>query len=196
MYYNKFKTLIKGLGLLTVLVAVFIVSPLSAQDVSTGQAKANVLAVLVVTSEADIEFGDVMQGVPKIADKTSLTAAGRFKIVGEEGKEVSVFMQLPDYLWNDSTAAGGASDEDRMVVAFSTTDADLAFTDASTPAVHGANAITDQDPHNLSEVTLGNGNVGEQVCWIFMGGRVFPTVDQRTGVYSADIVLTAAYTGN
>ena len=195
MRYNKYQMTIRSLVILLGL-AVVISSPLSAQDVSTGQAKANVLAVLIVTAEQDLEFGDVMQGVTKAASKTSLTAAGRFKIVGEEGKEISLYMQMPDYLWNDSLTTGAGSDEDRMVVAFSSTDVDLAFTDASTPAAHGLNPTADQDPHNLGEATLGNGNVGEQVCWIFLGGTVFPTVDQRTGVYSADVVLTAAYTGN
>ncbi|UCD17120.1 MAG: hypothetical protein JSV44_11815 [Candidatus Zixiibacteriota bacterium] len=179
-------------GLLTMLAICAIIagpSAISAQEVAVGQATATVLQVLVVTAEADLQFGDVMQGVPKSAGKTVVGEAGEFKVVGEGGKEVSLDLDLPPFLWNST---GGS--EDRLQISFSSTDADLAFTAASTPAAHGVGAIVDQNP-----AALGNQNLGaaapDNLIWVFLGGTVHPTVDQRAGSYSADIVFTAAYTG-
>jgi len=163
-----------------------------AQDVAVGQAKANVLAVLVVTAEQDLAFGDVMQGVPS-AIAAGSADAGWFKVAGAEAKEVSMYMQLPDYLWNDSLTTGAASDEDRMVVAFESDDLTIGILAASIAGTPGAGAVTDLDPHNIAERALGASPNNE--LHMFLGGTVFPTVDQRTGVYSADIVFTAAYTG-
>ncbi len=182
-------------GFLTIIALSVIVAgsnTANAQDVAVGQAKANVLAVLVVTAEQDLAFGDVMQGVPDAVASGSADA-GWFKVAGAESKEVSMYLQLPDYLWNDSTTAGGASDEDRMVVAFKDNDLTIGILAASIAGTPGAGAITDLDPHNIAERALGATPNNE--LHLFLGGTVFPTVDQRTGVYSADIVFTAAYTG-
>jgi hypothetical protein len=94
-------------------------------------------------------------------------------------------MQLPDYLWN-------STNEDRLVIAFSSTGADIDTTLAGTPAAHGAGAIVDQDPHNLPDTNIG---VADNILQIYLGGTVYPTVDQRADAYTADIVLTVAYTG-
>jgi hypothetical protein len=170
------------------LMALVVLMPLvvSAQDVSTGQATANVLAVLTVTATHDLAFGDVLQGVPHVADKAVVADAGVFQITGEGGQEISMFLQLPDYLWNSTNT-------DRLVIAFSATDADLDTTAAGTPAVHGAGAVVDQDPHALPETALGG---ADNILQIFLGGTVYPTVDQRASAYVADIILTVAYTGN
>jgi hypothetical protein len=157
-----------------------------AQDVSTGQATANVLAVLTVTATHDLAFGDVMQGVPHVADKTVIADAGVFQITGEGGAEVAMYLQLPDYLWNSTNT-------DRLVISFSATDADIDTTAAGTPAVHGGGAIVDQNPHYLPETALGG---ADNILQIFLGGTVYPTVDQRAAAYDADIILTVAYTGN
>ncbi len=177
-------------GFLTIIAAcAVILSPsiVNAQDVAVGQATATVLAVLAVTSTADLQFGNVMQGVPTTASKILIGEAGVFSIAGAGGSEVSMFMELPEYLWN---SAGGS--EDRLVVAFSSTDADLDTTAAGTPAAHGLGAIVDQDPYNLPDTELGG---ADNVLQIFLGGSVYPAVDQRAGSYTADIVLTVAYTG-
>lgn len=177
-------------GILSAVIAVLILvlpSVNFAQDVTTGSATATILAVLAVTSTHDLVFGDVMQGVPKTADKTVIADAGIFQISGAGGQEISMHMQLPDYLWCST-----ADSEDRLVVAFSSTDADIDTTAAGTPAVHGAGAIVDQDPHNLSDTVMGG---TDNILQIFLGGTVSPAVDQRAGSYTADIVLTVAYTG-
>jgi hypothetical protein len=181
----------KSLSQLFPLIAVLLlaVGPASvqAQDVGIGQATATVLAVLSVTSTHDLAFGDVLQGVPKTADKTLIADAGVFQVSGQGGREISMYMELPDYLWNSTTGS-----EDRLAIAFSDTDADIDTTAAGTPAAHGGGAIVDQDPHSLPDTNLGG---ADSILQIFLGGTVYPTVDQRAGSYAADIVLTVAYTG-
>ncbi len=175
-------------SLILIMVVMFIMTPglLKAQDVAVGQATANVLAVLTVTATHDLAFGDVMQGVPHVADKTVIADAGVFQVTGEGGAEVAMYLQLPDYLWNSTNT-------DRLVISFSATDADIDTTAAGTPAVHGGGAIVDQNPHALPETALGG---ADNILQIFLGGKVHPTVDQRAAAYAADIVLTVAYTGN
>ena len=169
-------------------VGLILAGPLSAvaQDVAVGQVTANVLAVLTVTATHDLAFGDVLQGVPTIASKAVIANAGVFQITGEGGREIAMFLQLPDYLWNSTNT-------DRMVIAFSSTDADIDTTTAGTPAVHGAGAVTNLNPHSLPETPLGG---TDNILKIFIGGTVHPTVDQRADAYMADIILTVAYTGN
>ncbi len=176
----------KGYILLIAAAVVFAPLAVLAQDVSNGQATANVLAVLTVTATHDLAFGDVLQGVPHVADKTVVADAGVFQITGEGDQEISMYLQLPDYLWNSTNT-------DRLVIAFGTTDADIDTTAAGTPAVHGAGAIVDQDPHALPETALGGAG---NILQLFLGGTVYPTVDQRASSYDADIILTVAYTGN
>ena len=172
--------------LATAAILAFGPSSIFAQDVATGTATANVLAVLAVSATHDLDFGDVLQGVPDIASKTVIADAGVFEITGEGDREVAMQMQLPDYLWNTTNT-------DRLVISFSSTDADLDTTTAGTPAVHGGGAITNVDPHNIPETPLGG---TDNILKIFLGGTVFPTADQRADAYVADIILTVAYTGN
>lgn len=184
MFSGKTKTII---GIVAIVICLSFGSTVLAQDVTTGSATATILAVLSVSSTHDLAFGDVLQGVPKTADKTVIAEAGVFQITGAGGQEISMHLQLPDYLWS---ATGGS--EDRLPISFSTTDADIDTTAAGTPAVHGGGAIVDQDPHDLPDTVMGGAG---NILQIFLGGTVLPAVDQRAGSYSADIVLTVAYTG-
>lgn len=155
-----------------------------AQDVTSGQATANVLAVLTVTATQDLDFGNVLQGVPKAQPRTDDDSAGIFTVTGAEGQEVSMHLQLPDYLWN-------STGQDRMVISFGTTDAALDSSAAGTPSAPGGGAQVNQDPHNLPDFGIGNTSLR-----IYLGGTVYPTADQRASAYSADIILTVAYTGS
>lgn len=183
--YSRMKWLTRSL-LVAGFLSLAITGAVQAQDVAVGHATANVLAVLTVTATHDLAFGDVLQGVPKAAPKNVIANAGVFQVTGEGGREISMFMQLPDYLWNSTNT-------DRMVIAFSTTDADIDTTAAGTPAVHGAGAIADLNPHAIPETVLG---ATDNILQIFIGGTVHPTIDQRADAYTADIILTVAYTGN
>jgi hypothetical protein len=157
-----------------------------AQEVAIAQATANVLAVLTVTATHDLVFGDVLQGVPHTASKTVVADAAVFQVSGEGGQEIAMDLQLPEYLWNSTNT-------DRLAIDFDIDDADIDTTAAGTPAAHGLGAIVDQDPYNLPNTALGG---ADNILQIFLGGTVYPTVDQAASTYTADIILTVAYTGN
>jgi hypothetical protein len=182
---NKIKTWLE-IGV-TCIALVFGPSIINAQDVGIGIATANVLASLTVTSIHDLAFGDVLQGVQKSADKTVVAEAGVFQVAGAGGSEISMYLQLPPYLWNNT-----ANNEDRLICSFSSTNADIDTTAAGTPAAHGAGALVDLDPQDLPDTPIGG---ADNILQIYLGGTVYPTVDQRAGAYTADIILTVAYTG-
>jgi hypothetical protein len=170
---------------MAVLVALLLPSAAMPQDVAVGQATATVLAVLSVTATDPLAFGSVFQGVPtSVGNQTA--NAGVFTITGNGGSGISVYMQLPDYL---STASG----DDRMVVAFGATDASVDTTANVVPTSFGS-GWANTNPHNFPAATV-IGLPANRTA-IFLGGSVFPTVDQAAGAYSADIVVTVAYNGS
>ena len=172
--------LIATAGILMVLAGF---SAVTAQDVANGSATATVQAALAVTAPGTLTFGTVYQGVPKTI-ANDVASAGRFLISGQGLAGISCYMQMPDYL---STATG----DDRMVIAFSTTDASIDSTGNTDPTAFGA-GWQNQDPHNLPDANVGGGGTTN----IFLGGRVVPSVDQTAGAYTGDIILTVAYNGS
>ncbi len=160
-----------------------------AQETAVGQALANVLAALQVTAEQDLNFGDILQGVTKTVPPTDGANSGIFQIAGEAvgNREVSMHMSLPEFLWNNA-----AGNQDRLVVYFKETDATIDTTNG-TPDAPGGGALTNLNPHLLPDVGIGG---ADGVVRIYIGGAVYPTVEQRSGTYAADITLTAAYTGD
>ncbi len=184
--YRKL-TLIKIAMLAIMFVFIFSIS--SAQDVTTGQAVANVLAILAVSSVQDLDFGNILQGVTATVARTDAANSGIFQISGEgiANSEVSMYMQLPAYLWNSIPGS-----QDRLTIYFKNTDCTIDSTNG-TPDVPGAGALVGEDPHNIPDTGIGG---AANLIRIYLGGAVYPTVDQRAGAYSADIILTAAYTGD
>lgn len=176
------------IGVALAAIALLVPTTASSQDVAVGQATATVLTVLSVTATAPLAFGSVFQGVPKSVSKVN-ASAGVFTITGEPDATIAVYMQLPDYLSTDAVSGSG---DDRMAIAFSTTDANVDTTGAADPTGFvAANGWIDQDPHNITNATT-VGSVGTN---IYLGGTVQPSVDQKAGDYEADIILTVAYTG-
>jgi hypothetical protein len=185
---------IKHLGLLVVvLAAAFVISPsmVRSQDVANGSATATLLAALQVAAPNALAFGNVYQGVAKVVANND-ASAGVFTIQGAANAQISVYMQLPDYL------AGGTGN-DRMVVAFSLTDATVDSTSVAGPAPNtdpttpGGGGWQNTNPHAFPAATqLG----GLGFASIFLGGKVIPSVNQTAGAYQADIVLTVSYTGS
>ena len=153
------------------------------QEVAVGQATATVLAALVVTSVQDLNFGDILQGVPSSADIDVVAEAADFSVVGSGGSEVALYLQLPEYLWNSTNT-------DRMQIAFSSTDCEI---DANIGTAATKVAPATVDPYNLPATSL---HATDNILHVYLAGSVYPAVDQAVGSYSADIVLTAAYTGN
>jgi len=168
--------------------AVMIAPGANGQDVTTGSATATVLTVLAVTATQALDFGNVYQGVAKVQDETDDALSGIFTITGSGAANISCYMQLPDYV---ALSTG----VDRMTIAFSTTDATfsvLAAAAPSTPSAPGVGATLNTNPHNLTGTAIGAAGTSQ----IFLGGKVIPSVNQTAGAYSADIVLTVAYTGS
>ncbi len=167
------------------LLATMAVGPaVEAQEVATGGANATVLAILAVTSVQDLNFGDVLQGVPATADIDVIAEAGDFQVAGAAGSEVALYLQLPEFLWNSTNT-------DRMIISFGATDCEIDPLLAGDAANKSATE-TVEDPYNLTATTLGVDNGAH----VYLAGTVYPAVDQAVGAYIADIVLTAAYTGN
>jgi len=192
MKFSSNRNRIVGLAVVMALAALFAgPSAVMAQDIATGTATATVQTVLTVTAPTPLAFGNIMQGVkssvgPNV-DAAGGISSGIFQITGAISAETSAYFQLPDYLWNEN-----AGDEDRLVISFGTTDAVIDEDPAlATPSAPGAGTAV--NPHALGEFNLDA--VGGQAA-IYLGGTVWPTVDQRALNYSADIVLTVAYTGN
>jgi hypothetical protein len=188
---NSMPLLLRRIATVAALVTlVTALSPSSAksQDVAVGQATATVLAVLSVSATQALDFGNVYQGVAKTQDETSDANSGIFTITGQASANISCFFQLPDYV----ALANGT---DRMTIAFSTTDATFSVLAAgapSTPSAPGLGATLNTNPRNLTGTAMGVAGTSQ----IFLGGKVIPSVNQTAGSYSADIVLTVAYTGS
>ncbi|PWB76177.1 hypothetical protein C3F09_01115 [candidate division GN15 bacterium] len=158
-------------------------SPGMTQDVAVGTVQATVLASLAVTAAASLDFGTVYQGVAKsVADNTA--DAGVFTISGQASSQITVYMQLPEYLQGPGN--------DRMVISFSTTGAVFDPSGNVDPTTPGL-GHSDENPHAFSNgLTLSAGGAAA----IFLGGRVIPSVNQAAGAYSGDIVVTVAYNGS
>lgn len=170
---------------LVVVVTLLIATTMSwSQEVTIGTATATVLAALTVTSSAAIAFGDVFQGVPKTVANND-AEAGIFKIVGQKDSPVTVYFQLPEYL---SLSDGS----DRMIISFSATDCSVDTTGADAPTtMAGSKGWQDTDPRNLPAATT----VGTSGTNLYLGGQVIPSIFQRAGSYSGDIILTVSYNG-
>ncbi|MEE8576714.1 MAG: hypothetical protein V3T31_05615 [candidate division Zixibacteria bacterium] len=156
-----------------------------AQDVAVGSATATVLTALAVSSSAALAFGNVYQGVPT-AIANNNASAGVFALTGSGLSGISIFMMLPDYLsLSDNT--------DRMTITFGTTDCSVDSTGAGNPATMGASkGWQNVNPRSIPSTTaiggLGTTN-------IYLGGKVYPSIGQKSGSYSADVVVTVAYDG-
>ena len=156
------------------------------QDVANGLAVATVLTGLSVTSVQDLDFGSVFQGVAKDVPNNDALNSGIFLITGEGGAGIAVYIALPAYL---ATATG----DDRMTIGFGSTDCSIDSTTNVDPSTFG-DGWQDVNPFNVPN-NLVVGSVGPNQTSIFLGGRVIPSVDQIPGPYSADIIVTVAYTG-
>ncbi len=186
---NRYLThLVRCLVAVALVATVGAPSLVRAQDVSTGQATAQVLAILQVAATQALDFGNVYQGVPKVQDETSDANSGIFSITGAPSASIACYFQLPDYV----ALADGS---DRMPITFSLTDATfsvLAAAAPSTPSAPGAGASANISPRNMTGTAIGAAGAAQ----IFLGGEVIPTVNQTAGAYAADIVLTVSYTGS
>ncbi len=174
--------LVKGVVGVVVLTVLLLPTGPTAQDAAVGGAEAIVQTALSVTSSADLNFGDIFQGVPTTVAVTSSDATV-FQITGQSQAGVELSLFLPEYI-------SLSDNSDRMTVIFGSTDASVDTTAAHDPTAAGIRGWLEVDPRNLPAALIGGSGTD-----VYLGGKVVPSANQKGGIYSADIVLTVAYNG-
>ena len=136
-------------------------------------------AAQTITINNDLAYGNIFPGIPKTVNKSAAGSAAEFHIAGVAGDEVTVDFTLPTYMSQSGF---------NMQMIFR--DTDCAMDSSATPDQSNP-TLDDQDPWHTITYSLGlNG------LTIWLGGALVPGIGQKTGAYSASIVLTVAYTGN
>ena len=169
----------KMLVALTTIVVV-IASNAMSQERASIQALATVVSSLSITGTNDLQFGTVTPGVSKAVDKSTVGFAGEWSITGTAAAEISIDFALPTQLQTSDSLG-------RMDISFRLNDASW------------SNGVTNQsapsgvlNPNGPTAQRIGAG--GQMFVWV--GGVVDPRLWQTGGDYSAEIMLTIAYTGN
>jgi hypothetical protein len=128
-----------------------------------------------VTGAAPLEFGNVFPGVNKIVDAiTGGASAGRLDVTGQGSAEVTIDFILPTNLVNGGnnlaigswTAAHFGTNTQGSGVSFNPTGTETTDLDAA------------------------------GTLFVWLGGEVSPTAAQVAGLYTANVTMTVAYTGN
>ena len=132
-----------------------------------------------ITINNNLLFGNVFPGIPKTVTKYTAGAAAEFLVTGTAGSEISMDFTLPTYM-----NQGGFN----MQMIFSETD--CSFDARATPS-QSAPEHDNQDPWSTLYDQLGSSGLT-----IWLGGTIVPKLYQKSGAYSASIVLTVAYTGS
>lgn len=182
-----------SLVVLAVLIVAFAFSSGHAQMAVTNTADATVLAAISLTADANLEFGNVFQGVPKTVARTATgadTTAGIFTITGEAGAGISAQLILPEYM--------SSTNGDIMTVTFGTTDMAIDTTTTADPSsVTATEGWIDEDPRSFpSGLVVGGTTPAVNTTKIYLGGKVIPSVFQPAGTYTADVILSVSYNGN
>ena len=151
-----------------------------AQERASIQALATVVSSLSVIGTNNLQFGTVTLGVSKSVDKSDIGFAGEWTITGTAAAELSVSLGLPTVLRTTDTLS-------TMPISFRATDASYGNNAANQTSPLGV-----MNPNGPSVERIGAG--GQMLIWI--GGVVYPSISQTGGNYSAEIMLTVAYTGN
>jgi hypothetical protein len=152
-----------------------------AQEMATIQARAVVLPSMSIVGTHDLDFGNVTQGMNKSVDKIEAGSAGEWQIIGIPKAEINVAFILPSSL----KAADGT---DVLPIEFKMVDA--SYNDSTKGGQQVPAGIL--NPHQVNAAKIGqNGTLG-----IWLGGEVFPSPSQISGLYTGRVILTVTYTGN
>lgn len=131
-----------------------------------------------ITINNDLIFGNVFPGIPKEITKTTSGSAAEFLISGTSGLEVTIDFSLPTYM-----NVGGLN----MQMIFLETSCAL---DTRATPDQASPERDNLDPWHTITDTLGSSGIT-----VWLGGKIVPKLQQQPGSYSADIVLTVAFTG-
>jgi len=156
-----------------------------AQDFDDRSATARVLTVLSATATQDLDLGQVFSGIPKGMGNDSDDSSAVFTITGEAGAGINIQLLLPEYL----ALADGS---DNIAIIFDNNDCSVDTIGTADPSTV-VGAFVNIDPRNISAgVIIGSGGTSK----LFLGGKIIPSVNQKAGVYSGDVVLSISYNGN
>jgi hypothetical protein len=154
---------------------------LMAQEIAINQARAVVLPGISVIGTHDLDFGTITPGANKTVDKIEASSAGEWIIIGTPDAEIDITFNLP-------TALTSADGSDALPIEFKI--ADASFSNNIDDGQQLPAGII--DPHQLNTLQIGsNGALG-----IWLGGEVYSDPLQVNGLYTGQITLTVAYTGN
>lgn len=131
---------------------------------------------LEVRRERDLDFGDVLRGVPATVVVTD-AASGRFWIRGTPNAEVSLTFLLPALL-----AAGPYT----MPISFGPTSAGHYVRQQAQNAV-----LFDPNGVRITRLRAANG-----FLYVWLGGTVSASLIQAPGTYTSNVTLVISYTGN
>ena len=130
-----------------------------------------VAAQLTVQALRNLNFGPVVQGQAKSIAANDPINSGQWQFIATLGDQVRIQFTLPTRL----NGPAGAT----MPISFGNADAiALGQGPTSVPVTF--------NPNTGGTFTL----VSSNKIWIFLGGRVTPAANQRTGNYSNTVVLT------
>ncbi len=157
-----------------ILIITVICADIFAQVTASISATATVLTGISVTNKSDLNFGDdIVPGVQRTVDKTNANS-GRFTLVGAPNKQISISFTTPSQLLNGANT---------MPITFSSTDAGY--------QVPGGSVVS------FNPVVVSNASFNSQgTMTVFLGGKVIPSNDQASGLYTASITVNLEYTGN
>ena len=160
----------------------------AAQDVATGLAQGTVVPLIVVTATQPLDFGNVYQGVLHNIAETDDDSSAIFTITGQTGAGINLQLILPEYL----VLADGS---DRMAVRFGATDAAVDTNGATPSTIVAGDGWVNQNPYILPAAASIGSNVSANTR-VYLGGQVNPSINQKAGAYTADLILMVAYRDN
>ncbi len=171
----------KNILLATIVFCLIITNNVTSQDVAVGSATVIGVQGITITSPQELDFGDILQGIPKSIGNNDISA-GIFEISGQNEAGVNLQLQLPEYLFH--TGSGS-----RLRIIFGDDDVSIDTTGAGNPpGMDAGKGWQNENPFNLPAATIGSNGTD-----IYIGGKVVPSANQKAGDYTGSIVLIVAY---
>ena len=167
---------------IALLLGMIIADSVTPQDVAVGSATTIGVQAITITSPQALDFGDILQGIPKSITNNNVSA-GIFEISGQNQAGINLYFQLPEYL---SLSGSGT----RLPIIFSAADASVDTTGAGNPAgMDASKGWQNVNPRSLPAAAI----IGSNGTDIYIGGKVVPSANQKSGTYSGSIILLVSY---
>lgn len=154
----------------------------TSQDVAVGSATTIGVQAITITSPQTLDFGDILQGIPKSISNNN-TSAGIFEISGQSQAGINLYIQLPEYL---SLSGSGI----QLPIVFNSADASVDTTGAGNPvSMDASNGWQNVNPRGLPAAAI----IGSNGTDIYIGGKVVPSAGQKSGTYTGSVILVVSY---